>query len=208
MKPYYDYKGITIYHGDCQEILPELDHVDLILTDPPYGVELQYDIYIDTENNWFNLLNDMIPKMKQKASMCILPCCRIKALPWLYNNFPPDWLICWYKGSTGHRSAIGFNDWEPLLIYGRTTKIMHDYLAVHNNEKMGNYGHPCPKPLTWASHLLAKACPDNGTVIDPFMGSGTVLRAAKDLKMKAIGIDISEKYCEIAAKRLSQEVLF
>lgn len=207
MKPYYEHNGIVIYHGDCREILPTLPPVDLVLTDPPYGVGIEYASYVDTEENWFALMNDVIPMLRRVAKMVIFPSCQIKRLGWFYRNHAPDWIIAWHKGSPGHASAIGFNDWEPLLVYGRTHRLsMHDFLSVTNNEKMGAYGHPCPKPLRWATWLMSRACPTDGTVIEPFLGSGTTLRAAKDLGRKAIGIDIEEKYCEIAAKRLSQEV--
>jgi hypothetical protein len=68
-------------------------------------------------------------------------------------------------------------------------------------------GHPCPFPLTIAARCIGASCPPGGVALDPFMGSGTTLRAAKDLGRKAIGIEIEERYCEIAAKRLSQRVL-
>lgn len=75
------------------------------------------------------------------------------------------------------------------------------------SEKMGSYGHPCPKPLKFKSWLIDKFSDKNSSIIDPFMGSGTTLRAAKNLGRKAIGIEIEEKYCEIAAKRCRQGVL-
>jgi len=80
---------------------------------------------------------------------------------------------------------------------------MHDYFYAQP-EPFDN-GHPCPKPLAWAKWLIAKSTAQ--TVLDPFMGSGTTLRAAKDLGRKAIGIEIEERYCEIAAKRMSQMVM-
>jgi len=210
MKPYYEdtKSGIVIYHGDCREILPTLPKVDLVLTDPPYGVGLEYASYNDTEANWFQLMEGAIPVMRQSSDMVILPSCQIKRLGWFYQHHKPDWIIVWHKGSPGCASSIGFNDWEPLLVYGRTHGLsMHDHFTVCNDEEMGVRGHPCPKPIKWATWLLTRALPKNGTVADPFMGSGTTLRAAKDLGRKAIGIEIEERYCEIAAKRLAQEVL-
>jgi hypothetical protein len=134
--------------------------------------------------------------------MGILPSCQIKELIWIYTNYPPDWLICWYKGSPGTAAYVGFNDWEPLLVYGKLQGLqMHDYFYA-KPEKFN--GHPCPKPLRWASTLLSRVMPKS--TLDPFMGSGTTLRAAKNLGRKAIGIEIEEKYCEIAVKRLRQEV--
>jgi site-specific DNA-methyltransferase (adenine-specific) len=69
-------------------------------------------------------------------------------------------------------------------------------------------GHPCPKPLRWMTWLVGLASRPGEKILDPFMGSGTTLRAAKDLARRAIGIELDERYCEIAAKRLAQESLF
>lgn len=203
MKPYYESGGITIYHGDCRDILPTLAPVDLVLTDPPYGVGLEYASYDDTAAAWRDLMLWLIPEARRIASMVIMPSCRILELPWIYSAFPPDWLLCWYKGSPGTAGFLGFNDWEPMLVYGKTKGLqMHDYFYAQP-EPFTN-GHPCPKPLRWAEWILARI---SGSVIDPFMGSGTTLRAAKDLGRKAIGIEIEERYCDLAAKRMSQEVL-
>jgi len=204
-----------IYNENCLSTMSKMPDkfVDLIVTDPPYGVGLQYDVYDDTENNWKKLMIDFIPEAKRVAKMVIMPSCRIKSLPFIYNNFPPDWLISWHKGSPGHSAYIGFNDWEPLLVYGKTEGLyMHDYFTATNVEKMGNYGHPCPKPLIWSKWLIAKASKEGDLVYDPFMGSGTTAIAAHELKRKWIGSELSENYVSIAYKRLepytSQTTLF
>ena len=202
--PYYEREGITIYRGDCRDILPELPKVDLVLTDPPYGISLEYASYNDSIDNWFQLMNLCVPLLRQLAPFTIMPSCAVKRLGWWYAHHAPDWLICWYKGSPGHQSAIGFNDWEPLLVWGKPPKPMHDHFQTVCGFDMKD--HPCPKPVQWAKWLVQRGCVDGGTVLDPFMGSGTTLRAAKDLNRQAIGIEIEEKYCEIAAKRLSQDV--
>lgn len=197
---------IELICGDCLEEMKKMPNksIDLIVTDPPYGIGLEYDIYQDTEDNWFKLFDKLVPEMKRVSKMSILPCCRIKALPYIYQTAPPDWLICWYKGSPGHRSFIGFNDWEPLLVYGKNKGVvMHDYFQQGNNETMGNYGHPCPKSVKWARWLIERACPDKqGIVLDPFMGSGTTGVACKELGRDFIGIEISSEYCEIARRRI------
>jgi hypothetical protein len=153
-----------VYCMDCREglkMLPDKS-IDLILTDPPYGIDLPYDIYVDSEDNWFKLMNDVLPEMLRVAKMVILPCCQINRLEWIYKNYPPTWLIAWYKGSTGHMSNIGFNDWEPLLVYGRTDKMipMHDYMKV--SPTPFDNGHPCPKPLKWATWLISRASKKRG----------------------------------------------
>ena len=202
--PYYDEGGITIYHADCRDILPHLPKVDLVLTDPPYGIGLAYASYSDTLDNWIALINDVLPLLRQASQMVILPCCQIAQLPFIYSKHTPDWLMCWYKGSPGTRAWVGFNDWEPLLVYGKIKGLqMHDYLYAAP-EPFTN-GHPCPKPLRWATHILKRS--GAASVLDSFCGSGTTMQAAKQLGIRAIGIEIEEKYCEIAVRRLGQEVL-
>ena len=146
--------------------------VDLVLTDPHYGIDLEYASYDDTEQNWFNLMDKFIPQALRISNMSIFPSCKIKRLGWFYANYQPDWIIAWYKGSVGHNSFVGFNDWEPHLVYGKTkTKLcMHDYFQTTSSPKMGSYGHPCPKPIEWASWLIYRATDENMVVLDPFAG--------------------------------------
>jgi DNA modification methylase len=207
-KPYFETENGVLYHGDCLEILPHLDPVDLVLTDPPYGIDLEYDCYEDTVENWFKLMAFLIPLVKKISKMAIMPCCKFKNLKWIYDTFPPDWLICWYKGSVGHNSFIGFNDWEPHLVYGRvSTKIMtHDYFNTRPSLKKGTYGHPCPKPEDWAIWLIGKTTNVGMIVLDPFMGSGTTAIACEKLNRRWIGIEMSEKYCFEASKRIESKV--
>lgn len=204
MQAYYEDDQITIYHGDCRDILPHL-RGDCVITDPPYGIGFDYDQWEDAEPAWYELMDEAVPLMKAAAPFVVLPSCSMRRIGWWYANHHPDWLIAWYKGSPGHRSDIGFNDWEAHLAFGKPHEQMHDYFQT----KCGfdSNGHPCPKPIEWANWLVSRACPPGGTVIDPFAGSGTTLVAAKSHGRKAIGIEMSEAYCEIAARRSSQEVL-
>lgn len=200
-----------VTQGNCIEVLKSMPDksVDLILTDPPYGIDLEYDTYNDTEASWFELMDKFIPEARRVAKMVIFPSCQIARLDWYYKNHKPDWMICWYKGSPGHRSYIGFNDWEPHIVYGKTDGLVaHDYFQASNNETMGHYGHPCPKPIRWAEWLIGKMTKEGDIVLDPFLGSGTTAVASKRLGRKWIGIELSEKYCEIARTRLEQGTLF
>lgn len=206
MIPYYDHNGVKIFVGDCREILPTIGRGDLVLTDPPYGIGLEYESYNDSVESWKELMLFLVPWIQQNAQMGVMPACDRTNLQWIYQNIPPDWLMCWYKGSPGHRAFIGFNDWEPLLVYGKTKGLqMHDYFYAQPETK--NNGHPCPKPVKWATHLISRILPNGGLVIDPFMGSGTTLVAAKLLGCQAIGCELEPKYADIAIKRLEQEVL-
>ena len=199
---------IKIIHGDCLEYMATLKDkaFDICLTDPPYGVNLTYSTYIDTEDNWYNLMHKFIPEAKRISKMVIMPSCQIKRLEWFYKNHPPDWLICWHKGSTGCASYVGFNDWEPLVVYGKTKKqlYMHDYLSLTNSEKLGKHGHPCPKPIAWSKNILKNCLPNGGRVIDPFLGSGSPAIAADIMGFDFVGIEIDEDYYKAALDRFNR----
>ena len=195
--------------GDCLEVMKGIPDkaIDLIVTDPPYGVNLAYETYDDTEENWFKMFSSLIPEIIRISKMAILPSCQIKRLPWIYQNFPPDWLICWYKGSTGCASFVGFNDWEPLLVYGKNKGVcMHDYFQSQPDPFKSH--HPCPKSVSWAKWLVLRASKESDIVLDPFLGSGTTAVACKELNRQYIGIEMNPKYIEIAQRRLAQEYLF
>jgi site-specific DNA-methyltransferase (adenine-specific) len=211
MKPYYEENGITIYHGDCREVLPSLGagSVDLVLTDPPYGVGINYgDTFTDELDYVRELLFEVIPMCRiASRGAVVLTAGKYETELALYQRMPPKWRLCWHKGSTSNISPIGFNDWEAVLVYGdKYHNHAHDYFYAQP-EKMGAYGHPCPKPIKYYSWIASRFSKPGQTILDPFMGSGTALRSAMDLGRKAIGIDVSERYCQIAAERLRQSVL-
>ncbi len=200
---------VELLNIDCMEYMATLPDkaFDLCLTDPPYGVNLNYTTYRDTEENWYNLMNRFIPEAKRVSKMVIMPSCQIKRLGWFYKNHPPDWLICWHKGSTGCASFIGFNDWEPLVVYGKTKNqlYMHDYLSLTNSEKLGKYGHPCPKPVMWSKIILRNCLPDKGRVFDPFLGSGSSAIAAHYFGCDFVGCEIDVDYFNAAKERFDRE---
>lgn len=211
MTPYYEDEAVTIYHADCRDILPSLPKVDLVLTDPPYGVDLEYTEAVDDSfDKWKELIDSTLPIMRTLSNGSVfLPTSKLEGEAYLFQKWIPDWRICWFKGASCTRSFVGFKDWETIFVYGKPRgDQFHDYFHASASDVRDIVrGHPCPKPLKWAKWLIKKGSQDNDLVLDPFMGSGTTLRAAKDLGRKAIGIEIEEKYCEIAAKRMSQEVL-
>lgn len=198
-----------IYNEDCLETMSRMPNkfVDLCLTDPPYGIDLAYDNYVDSEDNWYALMEKVIPEITRVSRMVIMPSTKIQRMEWIYNNFPPDWLICWYKGSPGHASYLGFNDWEPHLVYGRTKNrlYMHDYFQTKPSPKKGTYDHPCPKPVEWAEWIIQRATEEGNLIYDPFLGSGTVAVVAERLGRNWIGSEISPKYCKVAEERISKE---
>ena len=209
LKPYYDDgNGIVIYHGDCREILPHLEPVDLVLTDPPYGMNFVSNhraVKHAAIANDDALPIDLIWLAMSKAKNAAYFFCRwdnISQMPkpksvlaWVKNN--------WSMGDLEHEHG---RQWEACCFYPKSghafIKRIPDVIMA---DRTGNGLHPTEKPQELLEHIiLANVC---DTILDPFMGSGTTLRAAKDLGRKAIGIEIEEKYCEIAVKRLAQEVL-
>jgi len=196
------------YNMDCMEAMRDMEDkaFDLMLTDPPYGVSLNYSTYIDTQENWYSLMEQFIPEAIRISKMVIMPSCQIRKLGWFYKNYPPDWIMCWYKGSTGCAAHVGFNDWEPLLVYGKTRKqlYMHDYIAVNPNEKLGNYGHPCPKPVQWAQKLISMATEEGDKVIDPFLGSGTTRIACYNINRNFVGYEIDTDYFNAQEERFNK----
>lgn len=199
-KPYYEDSHCTIYHGDCREILPELDKVDLVLTDPPYGIGFgsKHTKWSANRGVILGKWDDKIPDVSFVVNYgkvvviwggerFSLPVSR-GWLSWIKPDAPPTF--------TSLELA-----WTNLDKPARW--LMHSISAT-NAERVG---HPTQKPLKVMTWCISQACPDAQTILDPFMGSGTTLRAAKDLNRKCIGIELEEKYCEIAVERLRQEVL-
>jgi site-specific DNA-methyltransferase (adenine-specific) len=197
VKPYYDHAGITIYHGDCFETLPKLGMWDLTLTDPPYGVGFA---------DW-----DKAVPSKEWLEVCLLRSALTIITPGNRNHYDypkPKWTLCWFRpGSTQRADGGGFSHWEPVLVYGGNP-FAFDAKEFNPQTGEANSGHPCTKPMSVWKWLISGGLGDKDacTIVDPFVGSGTTLVAAKDMGHRAIGIEIEERYCEIAAKRLSQEV--
>ena len=220
MKPYYENKDITIWHGDCREILPLIDsNIDLLFTDPPYGIDggrgtnskrgkgkYESGLWEDTPE----YIKDIVVPF---VSDLIINTNRAVITPGKRHMFfypSPSDIGCFWTPAAIGRGPWGFNSFNPILYYGRDPRAglgswPSGKLVVEAPETKE---HPCSKPLNAWQWLLAKSCVDTSEIIlDPFMGSGTTLRAAKNLGMKAIGIEIEERFCEIAVTRLGQEVM-
>jgi site-specific DNA-methyltransferase (adenine-specific) len=121
----------------------------------------------------------------------------------LWNIPKPQWVAVWHKPqSFGFWSTPMYPHWEPIVMYRMPGKALRPDIFTCNPQPPN--GHPTPKPLVlWLALLLCLP----GIVADPYMGSGTTLLAAKILGRRAIGIEIEERYCELAATRLAQDVL-
>ena len=219
VKPYYEDtdSGITIYHGDCREILPTLGSCDLVLTDPPYGIGadrnlragLQHGAAAAPSKDYGDGCWDGAPP-EQTLLDAMVASARY-AIVWggNYFRFRPTagWLV-WDKDNGGNGYADCELAWTNLphairrLRY-RWMGMLQEHMGADKEERV----HPTQKPLDVMRWAPLQAPEDCSTILDPFMGSGTTLRAAKDMGRHAVGIEIEERYCEIAAQRLSQETL-
>lgn len=222
MKPYYEHAGICIYHGDCRDVLP-LVNADALVTDIPYGVNLgqhaaaadgrpghvlvkgPYGVYQDTRENYLEIV---VPAVKLALAMVrrgAVFCAGHMA----WDLPRPNAVGGVFLPSAAGRTEWGFNSLSHVLLYGSAPALNKGSkpTAISSVASSEKNGHPCPKPLAWMHWIVGLASLPGETVLDPFMGSGTTLRAAKDLGRPAIGIELDERYCEIAAKRLAQEPL-
>lgn len=213
MKPYYQDSSVTIYHGDCREIVPTLGRFDLLLTDPPYGIKADNRASILSrvklaaptdygESDWDS-------KPLQISDVQMLLDSAEKAIIWGGNYFPlppmPGWLV-WDKLNGDSDFADCELAWTNLKMAVRKLEFLWNGMLRAGEQRGKRRVHPTQKPVELMTWCLGFA-PDANTVLDPYMGSGTTLRAAKDLGRKAVGIEIDEAYCEIAARRMQQEVL-
>lgn len=218
MKPYFQDESCTIYHGDCRDVLPGLEF-DVVVTDPPYGIGWSLGdgfgvgghsapISGDDDTSardWVRARYPDVPTVMFGSDRMPPPIGTVATLV-----FAKPTIACGRIGV----SLPWLRNWEPIFVCGEWPKTIPCRSSIIETSELAasgysgystRAGHPHAKPLDVLYSLLQAA--PWGAVCDPFMGSGTTLRAAKDLGRKAIGIEIEERYCEIAAKRLSQQVL-
>lgn len=210
MTPYYTDESVTIYHGDCRELLPDLPKDALMLTDPPFG--------IDYKSNWHStwqgqaIANDADVVLRDYVLAGFQEWCCFGS----YKTPPPPAykdVLVWDKGPASGMGDLRWpwkRSWELVFLAGvqwvgaRDEGVIKGHLIV-TWETKGRM-HPNGKPASLFCYLMGKHSAE--IIIDPFMGSGTTLRAAKDMGRRAIGIEIDERYCEIAAERMRQQSLF
>lgn len=249
MRPYWQRDGITIYCGDCREVLPTLtDDVDVIVTDPPYGeTSLTWDVPV---SGWIDACR---PLLKASGSLWCFGSLRFFMTH--AADFGREWQhvqeIVWEKHNGSIFHADRFRRVHELLVHFRPStsrwadiykspQFTMDATAMSVRRKTrpahsGNIGkghyishdggprlmrsvlqvrschghakHPTQKPEGIIRPVLAYSLPPGGLVLDPFMGSGSTLAVAREMGRRAIGIELEERYCEIAVTRLAQQVL-
>jgi len=193
----------TLYLGDCLEILPTLGKVDAVVTDPPYGLGIEYNSFNDTQCAVSNLALGWLPKCREIANVVAFTPGKLNE--WLYPR--PDGVLGWASKAGQGGTSWGFPCHWPILVYGadpylangkgrRPDTFFPEKLEIDHN------GHPCPKPLNVMVWLVGRVSFEGETILDPFMGSGTTGVACAELNRKFIGIEIEPKYFDIACKRI------
>jgi modification methylase len=235
VKPYYQDDFVTLYNADCREVLPSLSGIDLVFTSPPYnlrgdGHKLGGTYFKNLNEGYSTYSDDLTTSEYQQFQHEVLRGCwsalsetgaifynhkpRVSGnaikLPFdlIPDEIPIRQIITWDRGSGFNRVFqyyVPRYEWIIMLAkpdFRITTRNVDDLWKIPFEK---DSKHPAPFPLKLAATAI-NTTPD-GVVLDPFAGSGTTLRAAKDAGRKAMGIELDETYCEMIVERLAQEVL-
>jgi len=204
-KSYYQDDAVAIYHADCRDILPLIPDksIDLVLTDPPYGINLNLE--------WLSELNVAHSKPANKLDKPILGDSGmtldflIFGFPYIYDPNATGWLV-WDKqpGIDTDRTLTSPIEMLSTTLWKGFRLVRCMWAGYMRDNGEHRFAHPTQKPQKVIDYVILKS---EGIILDPFLGSGTTCVCAKKLGRKCIGIEIEEKYCEIAAKRLSQSVM-
>lgn len=228
-EPFYADDHVAIYHADCRDVLAQLPAADMVLTDPPYGIaggaafwrrggtaieddgEATHNAYVE---GWHPLLRAHPDAYLMEFTgggfdgleRTLAAHREAGWTPWrsyyLVKSAPPPTPRPTLAGGT-EQAVISYRGKRRW--YGRGY-VLDRWIGLTPNRR--NEGlHPVEKPIAALTPLIDALTPIGGLVVDPFMGSGTTLRAAKDMGRRAIGVEIEERYCRVAADRMRQEVL-
>jgi site-specific DNA-methyltransferase (adenine-specific) len=205
---------MQLIQGDCLEIMKDIPDksIDMVLTDPPYGLNFPYNSYDDTRDNLKNLISKSIPEMLRISNRVYILCGPTQIC--LYPE--PEWIISFTWNTTGSFGKYGYNQWTPVLCYGKDLKGMgkinnvlkSDVLRISGGGGVGfmrnddEKKHTCPKPITMINEIIKRLSNENDTILDCFMGSGTTGVACKNLNRDFIGIELDETYFKIAKERI------
>lgn len=221
--PYYQDSAVTIYLGDCRDIMPTLPTPDLVLTDPPYGVRERTERgKAGRGRSKYALMEarDFPPVHGDDAAYDPTPLLAFKrVIAFGANHYAdklppsPSWIIWDKLDGLESKRQFGFNDngdaelaWSNLG--GPVRIVPHRWMGLIRASEPERHWHPTQKPIALMAVLIQHYTEAGQLVLDPYMGAGSTLIAAKASGRKAIGVEIEERYCEVAVKRLAQETLF
>lgn len=230
IEPYYQDDAVTIYHADCWPLVASLERPALVLTDPPYGIAERTDRHSKGRDNPVGGRHNGQPTITARDFPPVhgddVPFDPVPLLAFgrvvlfganhYANRLPasPTWLV-WDKldGLRTDKRIIGLDDNADVELAwsnvgGPARLVSHRWKGlIKASERDERRVHPTQKPVALMAHIIAWLTKPGDLILDPYMGSGSTLRAAKDLGRRAIGVEIEESYCEVAAQRMCQEVM-
>ena len=201
---------------DCLEVMRDMPDgcVDAVVTDPPFGISWSRGTWDDSVNACPALMASLISRCQQLVAhgwcfvfQAMLNCGRF------HEWFPDGWrLFAACKNFAQIRPTGVWHSWDPVVFWRNGPSSGPNSTRINRDYFVGNVAgvfreraeHPCPKPLDTMEHIVQIASPSRGLVLDPFCGSGTTCVAAKKLGRRWIGIEIDERYCEIARNRVAK----
>lgn len=227
MKPYFQDEVVTIYHGDCREILPTISGAHCIVTDPPYVFGMASTHQEGKAGGWGDMMNaaSFYAGLLHEFSRLVK---NRNGAAWVFNSWrsfpvlarasfearwPIESLLVWDKewiGPGGQRGLRPSYEVAALFCtdgFSFSDRGQPDIMRCKWHPGNRESEHPAEKPVPLLRKLIERSTPEDGFVIDAFCGSGSTLVAAKQVGRKAVGIEIEERYCELAAKRMAQDVL-
>ena len=199
-----------IITGNCIDEMESMVNsgtkVDATITDPPYGIDYEYDGYSDDfttlkgmSSHFLTLAHELAPTTAIFAGVTTIDV-------WQY----PSWRLAWVRPAGVNRSKWGFSCWTPIAVYGDDPYLKagkgarSDVFIDYRPKRPDNVDHPCVKPLTIMRWLIQRVCPDAKMVLDPFAGSCSTGIACLEFGINFVGIEINEKYADIGRKRMEQ----
>jgi hypothetical protein len=227
VKPYYADDTVTLYLGDAAELIRQVLSVGAahtVLTDPPFFMPAQQyagrseawqRTWADTSilSTWWGIVVDALTSRVREEGHLMAFCDHASYAvfyPAVYTRWPNVTCLTWDKGRPGMGSAWRASTEFIIAARGRSAHwsggaagTLLRFPSTHSSERY----HPVDKPVPLLRALLSPTTPPGGLVLDPFAGGGSTLLAARDLGMRAVGIEAEERYCEAIVKRLQQDVL-
>ena len=206
-EPCYSDEFVTLYHGRCEDVLPTLSGVDLVCTDPPYGMDYKPLRGGDGSKRWSaGVQGDDCPF--DPAHLMQYERLVLWGANWYADRLPPSggWIV-WDKTPRGHK--VGFHASHAELAWTNITSSVRKFSLQWGGEARGGepHLHPTQKPVALMRWTMEQFASPGWVVLDPYMGSGPLAQACSEMGLRYIGVEIDERYCEIAAKRLAQGVL-